>query len=95
MKLLIKQATIVDPNSPFNGQLADIFIENGMITHKLEMHYPYVDVNGNDLKTGLVPTMQEIVENAVSKFVLPVAGSISASAISPLIFLTAEIILLL
>ena len=32
MKLLIKQATIVDPNSPFNGQLADIFIENGIIT---------------------------------------------------------------
>ena len=31
MKLLIKQATIVDPNSPFNGQLADIFIENGII----------------------------------------------------------------
>ena len=31
MKLLIKQATIIDPNSPFNGQLVDIFIENGII----------------------------------------------------------------
>lgn len=31
MKILIKQATIVDPSSPFNGQSADIFIENGMI----------------------------------------------------------------
>jgi len=32
MKLLIKQARIVDPLSPFNGQTTDIFIENGIIT---------------------------------------------------------------
>ena len=32
MKLLIKQARVVDPSSPFNGQIADIFIENGIIT---------------------------------------------------------------
>jgi dihydroorotase len=32
MKLLIKQATVVDPSSPFNGQSADIFIENGIIS---------------------------------------------------------------
>ncbi len=31
MKLLIKQARVTDPHSPFNGQLADIFIENGTI----------------------------------------------------------------
>ncbi len=31
MKILIKQATIVDPSSPFNGQTADIYIENGII----------------------------------------------------------------
>lgn len=31
MKILIKQARIVDPLSPFNGQIADIFIENGQI----------------------------------------------------------------
>lgn len=31
MTILIKQATIVDPTSPFNGQTADIFIENGLI----------------------------------------------------------------
>jgi dihydroorotase len=31
MKLLIKQARIVDPSSPFNGQTADIFIEHGFI----------------------------------------------------------------
>ena len=32
MKILIKQARVVDPSSPFNGQTADIFIENGIIT---------------------------------------------------------------
>lgn len=32
MKILIKQAKIVDPASPFNGHLADIFIENGIIS---------------------------------------------------------------
>ena len=31
MNLLIKQARIVDPTSPFNGQITDIFIENGII----------------------------------------------------------------
>lgn len=32
MKILIKQARIVDPHSPFNGQTQDIFIEDGIIT---------------------------------------------------------------
>jgi len=32
MKLLIKQVRIVDPNSPFNGQIIDILIDNGIIT---------------------------------------------------------------
>jgi len=31
MKILIKQAKVVDPSSPFNGQITDIFIENGII----------------------------------------------------------------
>ncbi|MCX6318316.1 MAG: dihydroorotase [Bacteroidetes bacterium] len=31
MKILIKQAVIIDPSSPFNGGLADIFIEHGVI----------------------------------------------------------------
>jgi dihydroorotase len=31
MTILIKQATVIDPRSPFNGQSADIFIENGII----------------------------------------------------------------
>jgi dihydroorotase len=32
MNLLIKSATIIDPNSPFNQQIADILIEKGVIT---------------------------------------------------------------
>lgn len=32
MKILIKQARIVDPHSPFNGQTTDILIENGVIS---------------------------------------------------------------
>lgn len=32
MKLLIKQAKVVDPSSPINGQITDIFIEDGIIT---------------------------------------------------------------
>lgn len=31
MKLLIKQARIADPSSTFNGQITDLFIENGII----------------------------------------------------------------
>ncbi len=31
MKLLIKQARVIDPQSPHNGQTLDIFIENGII----------------------------------------------------------------
>jgi dihydroorotase len=31
MNILIKQARVVDPHSPFNGQSVDIFIENGII----------------------------------------------------------------
>jgi dihydroorotase len=32
MTILIKQAHIVDPSSPFNGKITDIVIENGIIT---------------------------------------------------------------
>ena len=32
MKILIKQARIIDPSSPHNGQTFDIFIENGTIS---------------------------------------------------------------
>jgi dihydroorotase len=31
MKLLIKQVTVADPHSPFNEQITDLFIENGIL----------------------------------------------------------------
>ena len=31
MKILIKQATIISPSSPFNGQIKDILIKEGII----------------------------------------------------------------
>ena len=31
MKVLIKQATVVSPSSPFNGKIKDILIDNGVI----------------------------------------------------------------
>lgn len=33
MKILVKQAKIVDPSSPFSGQTVPVFIENGIIKH--------------------------------------------------------------
>ena len=32
MKILVKQAVIADPNSPFNGQVTDILINGELIT---------------------------------------------------------------
>lgn len=32
MKLLIKQVRVTDPSSPFNGQVTDVLIENGIIS---------------------------------------------------------------
>ncbi|HEU4576130.1 MAG TPA: dihydroorotase [Chitinophagaceae bacterium] len=32
MKILIKQARVIDPSSPLNGQITDLFINNGIIT---------------------------------------------------------------
>ncbi len=33
MKILIKQATITDPASPYNGQVADILLDNGLVAN--------------------------------------------------------------
>lgn len=40
MKILIKQACIVDPTSSFNGQITDIFIENGIIKQIGQLSLP-------------------------------------------------------
>lgn len=39
--------------------------QDSSVKVSLYLEYPYVDENGLDLRTGLVPTMQEIIENAI------------------------------
>jgi dihydroorotase len=55
MNLLIQSATIVDPNSPFNQQVADILIENGIITQiskDIKSDFEVFQANGKQLSPG-------------------------------------------
>jgi dihydroorotase len=55
MNLLIKSATIVDPNSPFNQQVADILIKNGTITEiakDIKTEVTVFDATGKYLSPG-------------------------------------------
>src|SRR5258705_2375601 len=56
MTILIKQALIVDPSSPFNGQTTDIFIENGIIKQiekKLSVKADHeISIQGLHISTG-------------------------------------------
>lgn len=51
MKLLIKQARIVDPTSPFHGQRTDLLIENGIIQEigNIKAHDGIHQVSSDDL----------------------------------------------
>jgi dihydroorotase len=55
MNLLIKSATILDPGSPFHQQVADILIENGIITRiaeDIEADAELVDAEGKYVSPG-------------------------------------------
>ncbi|MDO3645216.1 dihydroorotase family protein [Mucilaginibacter sp. L3T2-6] len=55
MNLLIKSVTITDPNSPYNGQVADVLIEKGIITKiapGLEADAELVEGEGKHLSPG-------------------------------------------
>jgi dihydroorotase len=55
MNLLIKSATIIDPGSPFHQQVADILIENGIITRiaeDIEADAELVDADGKYISPG-------------------------------------------
>lgn len=55
MNLLIKSGTIVDPNSPFNQQIADILIEKGQITQiglEIESGYDIFDAENKIVSPG-------------------------------------------
>jgi dihydroorotase len=55
MNLLIKSATIIDPNSPFNKKIADVLIEKGIITQiagELEADAEVFEAEGACLSPG-------------------------------------------
>src|SRR6201996_6394243 len=55
MNLLIKSATITDPNSPYNGQVADVLIEKGFISKiapNLEADAELIEAEGKFVAPG-------------------------------------------
>ena len=55
MNLLIKSATIIDPNSPFNRQIADLLIEKGHISKiapEIEDDAEIIDADGKFISPG-------------------------------------------
>jgi dihydroorotase len=55
MNLLIKSATIIDPNSPFNQQTVDILLEKGVITRiapEIETEAEVFDAEGKYVSPG-------------------------------------------
>ena len=60
MKLLIKQARVADPHSPFNGQITDLLVDNGIITqisHSIaEKADKEIDIKGLHVSPGWVDT---------------------------------------
>ena len=55
MNLLIKSATIIDPNSPFNKKTADVLIIDGAITkiaENIEADVPFFEAKGKILSPG-------------------------------------------
>jgi dihydroorotase len=55
MNLLIKSATIIDPNSPFNQQTADLLLEKGVITRialEIETDSEVFDADGKFVSPG-------------------------------------------
>jgi len=55
MNLLIKSATIIDPNSPFNHQIADLLIEKGHISKiaaDIEADAEVIDAEGKYISPG-------------------------------------------
>ena len=65
MNLLIKSATIIDPNSPFHQQIADVLIENGVITEiaeEIEANAEIVEAAGKYLSPGFFDLNSNIGE---------------------------------
>jgi dihydroorotase len=65
MNLLIKSATIIDPNSPFNQKIADVLIEKGIITQvaaDIEADFEIFEADGLYLAPGFFDLNRNIGE---------------------------------
>ena len=93
MNLLIKSATIADPNSPFNHQVADVLIENGIITNiapVIETDTEIVDAKGKfispgffDLNCNIGELGLETKEDLVTGTKAAAAGGFTGVALMP------------
>jgi dihydroorotase len=93
MNLLIKSATIIDPNSPFNQQVVDILIEKGVITKiapELEADAELVEAEGKyvspgffDLNCNIGELGLETKEDLHTGTAAAVAGGFTGIALMP------------
>lgn len=83
MNLLIKSAKIIDPNSPFNQQIVDILIEDGIITRiaaGLEADAEVVDADGKYLSPGFFDLNCNIGELGLETKEDLASGTLAAAA---------------
>jgi len=93
MNLLIKSATILDPGSPFHQQIADILIENGVITRiaddieadakLIEAEGKYVSPGFFDLNCNIGELGLETKEDITSGTRAAAAGGFTGLAMMP------------
>lgn len=93
MNLLIKSATIIDPNSPFNQQVVDILIEKGVISKiapELEADAELVEAEGKyvspgffDLNCNIGELGLETKEDLHTGTAAAVAGGFTGVALMP------------
>jgi dihydroorotase len=93
MNLLIKSATIIDPNSPFHQQVADILIEDGYISliapkvnakaETIEAKGKYVSPGFFDMNCNIGELGQETKEDLVSGIKAAAAGGFTGIALMP------------
>ncbi|GAA3984745.1 dihydroorotase [Mucilaginibacter dorajii] len=93
MNLLIKSATILDPGSPFHQQVADILIENGVITRiaddieadaeLIEAEGKYVSPGFFDLNCNIGELGLETKEDMLSGTRAAAAGGFTGVAMMP------------
>jgi dihydroorotase len=93
MNLIIRSATIVDPNSPFNQQTVDVLIENGIITkiapfintdlETFDASGQYLSPGFFDLNCNIGELGFETKEDFVSGSTAAAAGGFTGLALMP------------